>query len=243
MLEKLKREDYEFYLRNGRKIESINNITRIELDAKKMRYGDNYMPLGYTRYSDGSILLQALAEFEGLALDFINKFKDLFGESAFDYIYKNIAEYMKREFNLAPDIKRYKESSVYYELADKNKLSSEKKQSSTVKFDGLCEYEIIDKYVFINKDSPDVFFGTLIDNKIVSVAKKNNKNEIAVGTHENYRGKGCAVSNVVAIAEYILNNGEFAAYCTDGANIASQKTAQSAGFTEISREKLFWFRN
>ena len=208
------------------------NLKLEKLDAKDIRFGDNYMPFGYTKYADGSILLQALPEFINIAAELIN--------NSDDYIYDKIAGYMLREFNLVPD--REKASDIIYGISDKNKLRLEKKQGSTIKFDGACAYKIIEKYVYIDKDKPGVFFGALIDDKIVSVAKYNVKNEIAAGTHENYRGRGYAVSNVVALAEYLLDSGASVKYCTDSANISSQKTAESAGFELMSREKLFWFK-
>ena len=239
MLEGIKQEYYNFYLANGRALESINNISRIELCPNEMRYGDDYLPFGYTRYCDGSILLQALPEFMDCAVELI--------KNSDEYIYKNIADYMKRKFNLVPNLERYKESSVWYGISDINNLNLAKKQSSTIKFDEKCGHEIIEKYVFIDRNSPGVFFGTLVgdnnEDKIVSVAKSIDGCKIAVGTHEDYRGRGYAVSNVAAMAEYILNNGMYAYYHTDGDNIGSQKTAQAAGLKEMSREKLFWFTN
>ena len=87
-------------------------------------------------------------------------------------------------------------------------------------------------------------FATVIDDKIVSCAsagyhanKINDKiveistKTISTKTHEDYRGKGYAVSNVVALCEYILNMQEKREihYVTDIDNVASQKTALSSG--------------
>lgn len=86
---------------------------------------------------------------------------------------------------------------------------------------------------------PNYCFATIIDNKIVSCASagyhadKINDNiiDISVKTHKDYRGKGYAVSNVVALCEYILNMQEKREihYITDTNNVASQKNALSAG--------------
>jgi len=86
---------------------------------------------------------------------------------------------------------------------------------------------------------PNYCFATIIDNKIVSCASagyhadKINDTivEISVVTNKDYRGKGYAVSNVVALCEYILNMQEEKEvyFMTDSNNIASQKTALSAG--------------
>ena len=60
---------------------------------------------------------------------------------------------------------------------------------------------------------PNYCFATIIDNKIVSCASagyhadKNDNRivDISTVTHKAYRGKGYAVSNVVALCEYILD--------------------------------------
>jgi len=90
---------------------------------------------------------------------------------------------------------------------------------------------------------PNYCFATIIDNKIVSCAsagyhtgKANGRVvEISTKTHADYKKNGYAVSNVVALCEYILNMpGEKEIhYITDTDNIASQKTALSAGLAKI----------
>jgi len=86
---------------------------------------------------------------------------------------------------------------------------------------------------------PNYCFATIIDNKIVSCASAgydvdkmdNYIVEISTATHKDYRGKGYAVANVVALCAYILEMQEKREihYITDSNNIASQKTASSAG--------------
>ena len=99
-----------------------------------------------------------------------------------------------------------------------------------------------------------VYCGTEIDDAIVSWAswnfyedefcdsKDDEVIDIGVGTRENYRNRGYAVSNVVAMAEYILDLGKIAVYTTNNRNIASQKTALAAGLSEICKEKTFYFK-
>ena len=86
---------------------------------------------------------------------------------------------------------------------------------------------------------PNYCFATIIDNKIVSCASagyhadKINDSiiEVTIATHKDYRGKGYAVSNVVALCEYILNmqKSREIHYMTGIDNTAAQKTALSAG--------------
>jgi len=137
---------------------------------------------------------------------------------------------------------------VCYILNKKNidKLNMRKKQdNSTLLF--KADFENFD-FDFKNMLGwiyyPNYCFATIIDNKIVSCAsagyhadKIDNKIiDISTSTHEDCRGKGYAVSNVVALCEYILNTHEKKEihYMTDTANIASQKTAESAGLIHKS---------
>jgi len=86
---------------------------------------------------------------------------------------------------------------------------------------------------------PNYCFATIIDNKIVSCASAgyhadkidDNIIEVTTATHKDYKGKGYAVSNVVALCEYVLNVQEKREihYMTGINNIAAQKTAMSAG--------------
>ena len=86
---------------------------------------------------------------------------------------------------------------------------------------------------------PNYCFATIIDDKIVSCASagyhadKINHSivEVTVATHSDYRGKGYALSNLVALCEYVMNMQENREihYMTGIDNIAAQKTAISAG--------------
>lgn len=130
-------------------------------------------------------------------------------------------------------------------IINKNKLNLNKKQDNS----SLLFKKDFEKYDFDFKKMlgwvyyPNFCYATIIDNKIVSCAsagyhadKVSDKIiEISTVTNKDYRGKGYAVSNVVALCEYILNMQEQKEihYMTDINNIASQKTALSAGFTKV----------
>ena len=125
-----------------------------------------------------------------------------------------------------------------------NNLNLHKKQDSSI----LLSRTDFEKFDFDFKNMlgwiyyPNYCFATIIDNKIISCASagyhadKINDTivEITTATHKDYRGKGYAVSNVVALCEYVLTqeNKEIH-YMTDINNIASQKTAVSAGLVNI----------
>ena len=132
---------------------------------------------------------------------------------------------------------------VFYILNKKNsgKLNLHKKQDNSK----LLLKKDFEQFDFDFKNMlgwiyyPNYCFATIIDNKIISCASagyhadKINDNivEITVATYKDYRGQGYAVSNVVALCEYVLNMQENREihYMTDTNNIASQRTAISAG--------------
>jgi len=88
---------------------------------------------------------------------------------------------------------------------------------------------------------PNFCFATIIDNKIVSCASAGYREkeslvndkiiDISTITSSAHRGKGYSVSNVVALCEYVFHMRDMKEihYITDVNNIASQRTAESAG--------------
>ena len=128
---------------------------------------------------------------------------------------------------------------------DKDKLNLHKKQE-TSRFLSKKDFEEFD-YDFHKMLGwiyyPNFCFATIIDNKIVSCASAgyhaDKKTDIIIDistvTHEDYRGKGYALSNVIALCEYILNMKyeKEIHYLTDVNNTASQKTALSAGLINV----------
>ena len=261
MLEKVKEDNCKFYCYSGELIKEINicgiSVKYIGLEENKMDWGGKfYVPLQYIQYNDdNSILIQSFPEFKDFIFDFINKFlDDLFSKNTFDYMYKYLSDKLKESFNIIPNPDWYENFSVGYGINGKSELNLSKKQDSTVMFNEKTEYEVIEKYTGMDKNTRGIYYGTLIDDKIVSVASWNNYHiytdypdtvnvvEIGSGTHEDYRNKGYAVSNVVSMAEWILDYGFYAVYNTSSRNIGSQKTAKSAGFSEIRRWKMYVFK-
>jgi len=261
VFEKVKEDNCKFYCYRGELIKNIDicgiSVKYIELEKEKMDWGGKfYVPLQYIQYNDdNSVLIQSFPEFMNFIFDFIKKFHDdLFSKNAFDYLYNYLSKKLEKSFNIVPNTDWYESISIGYGINAKGALNISKKQDSTVKFDEKTEYEVIDTYTGVDKNTRGIYYGTLIDGKIVSVAGWNNYHnyidypdsinvvEIGSGTHEDYRNKGYAVSNVVAMAEWILDKGLYAVYNTSNWNTASQKTAKSAGFSEVRKWKMFVFK-
>ena len=128
---------------------------------------------------------------------------------------------------------------------NKDKLNLNKKQENQKLLfrKDLEEYD----FDFVNMIGwphyPNFCYVTIIDDKIVSCAGAGYHEDkvsdrivnISTKTHKDYRRQGYCVSNVVALCEYILNIQEEKEihYITDTKNIASQKTALSAGLMKV----------
>jgi len=252
MYEKFKAKDYEYYCFSGQQTEDMyvsgTNVKIFEISTNFRRY-----TFSYSQYNDDkSVVIETMPECKNFALDFINHYiGDLFSEKTFDHVYSCLSA----KFGSKPNEGKRNYYSVLYAINDMRRLSLSKKQNTTIQFDQNIEYDIIEDYVYVDRQRPGVYCGTLVDDKIVSVAcwndyrksfeiingKKKDMIEIGVGTHEDYRKKGYAVANIVALAEHILSvpHIEYITYCAAGDNLNSQKTAESAGFSKISSEKYF----
>ena len=152
-----------------------------------------------------------------------------------------------RDFcNDSPD---YYETYMYwYGLDNIDHIDRTKIQSSTIKFTSETLYKNITTYQELSPEY--IYFGTFIDDEIVSVSGTNTPVlkesytgsivELGVQTNEFHRQKGYAVSNTTAISEYLLNHGYSVTCLIDNANVNSQKTAKSCGFELIAKEKTLW---
>jgi len=215
-----------------------------ELETKDIYLGTYYVPLKYMYTIDKFLMLFCLENHKEILFDVIKKYQeDLFSQDCIDDIHNRISDDLQKSFNIFPDLS-LDYHDIIYAITNKNELNLSAKQNTTVKFDEKTEYDVI--CTQLDKTKPSVFYGTLIEGKIVSLAELvyGSDDGIAyigyVCTHKDYRGKGCALSNVVALAEDALNNGKIVIYGSGSANTASKKTALSAGLTEICKLKSYW---
>ena len=208
---------------------------------------------------DQSVIVWAIPEIFEIIINHIKLFQnDLFSNKSSDYLYNNLFEIAQREqWNIEPErMKNY--AYVTYGINDKNTLNKIKKQNTTIKFHSNTSYKVLNIGGFDVKkyDNKVFYYGTLIDDNIVSVARYgehicenpdllSESVDVDIDTNEDYRRRGYAVSNVVAITEHLLSgekeveNVKEVTYQTSNYNIESQKTALSAGFKEIAKEKSF----
>ena len=215
----------------------------IEADIDKIKWGYWYVPFGYIYTIDKCLILFCLNKHKDLAFDVIKNFQDdLFSQDCIDYVHNKISDDMQKMFDIIPIPKMGSNYTLVYAISDKSGLHLSKKQNTSVKFDENTNYDCICMKV----DKTNLFYGTVIDNNVVSIAAWGGRPDdeikvIGVETHEDYRNRGYAVSNVVAMAEYMLNAGKIVIYDTNKNNIASQKTAMAAGLSEAAKIQRFWF--
>lgn len=212
---------------------------------------------------DGSIYL--LTSFDRLAFltDYIIRYKDkLFSNEAYECLYNYITELSEKNNWAFYPPRNNNFFGIYYGIDHISKLNKGKIQSSTVCFNNETVFDVIgseDRNFPCEKNNwcecSNIFYGSLIDGKIVSVASCNSFTDpckmqiadIGINTHENYRQKGYATSNVAALTEFLLR-GEACEqipevrYSTNSNNIQSQRTALSAGFIEMAKLRSFCYK-
>ena len=204
-----------------------------------------YVPLQYAQFEDNSIIVSSFPRLATLVNTYIKLFEDdLFSENALAYLKDNLKDETAK-MGLKPYSTPIINNDLYniiYGIEDEKYLQKQKIQESTVQF--LHDT----KYKASNLSPGHVYFGTLIDGEIVSIVSTSLATleypevkiiDIGVGTHENHRQKGYALSNIIAMSNYLLNNGHIVKYMCDNKNINSQKAALSSGFEKIAREYLY----
>lgn len=194
--------------------------------------------------TDGEFVLD-VEVYEGarkIAEEFLEKYKGAyFKDEALLYIYERISAYMEA-LGYYPEsgaIKRYYTS---FEMREKSPLLCGVRDDS-IFIDELDEgikssltfdiSELREKGLFA--------FVTVKDGRAVSIATVNEHSEdarmleITTETAPAYRKNGYALSNVRALAAYLIDNGYSVAYCTSRYNRGSIKIAKKCGFTPAGR--------
>ena len=251
MYDKLKEDSYNNYMKNGTMINYDGNLDLkcFEIPKDNLKWvNERDVPLAYTQNHDNSIFLSAIPELMEFAVNYAEQFSDrLFSDEAINYLYDNVEV---EKLNMKPFL-FFKWYGIVYAIDDINNLNLAKKQDTTVSFKKDTEYEILKQYVMLHGEYGSTYFGTLIDNKIVSIAICNWDPDmhpewnlpfvnIGLSTNEDYTQKGYGVSNLVAITEYHLKKGRIVTGYTGSNNLNAQKAVLTAGFKEAGRtKKLF----
>lgn len=247
MLQKIKADLLRNYPKSINDLQS--SITFLEIDKEKM-YDENCdsdVPFKYIQFQDGCVVFAIIPQFMDYAKNYYEIYKDdLFDKKAFDYLFEYISEKMKKyerkPYSVNQTLEKYMTYSI---LSKKSDVPYEKIQDTTIQFKADTPFKnITNVYTELSQDC--IYYGTLIGENIVSIVGTNtpilkypnlNVVDIGVETHENYRQKGYAASNVAAMADYLLSNGYIVKWGCNSLNINSIKTATACGFREIAKEK------
>ncbi len=163
-----------------------------------------------------------------------------FSEKAIDWLDLHLRDYVESLGYLRECTGKYRWYDRY-EANDAESLNSDLILPSTSL---LCEgeYEFLVSFSLAEQLSKGLqSFVTLIGNKIVSIATVNEHDneqkmlEITVETAPEYRNNGYGLSNTVALAGYLIENGYTVAYACSRYNRASQSIAKKAGFRKNGR--------
>lgn len=194
------------------------------------------LPFELNRTADGELDLLVYSFCEKIAREFEEKFADdPFGDEAQAFLYEKISPLMQ---------------AMDYDCEDAlQQIHFEYHAPADLSMDGLCECSLIDdltgeafdnlpldEFTFDENDPCDKMAVVRRDGKIVCYAGLNDISEsdgfyeITVECEENYRGNGYAKACVAYLAKHILSCGENVKYVCTSDNVASQKTAEAAGF-------------
>jgi hypothetical protein len=236
---------------------SNKNMRYVEIKKEDLKYEKNGWAnvIEYIRFTDdNSGILLTIPEFIEPILKCTELHeKDFPADKIYDLLI-NLLNEKAEKLGLCID----NNTNLIYDIifgADKNtELNLSKKQEHSIRYySGKYyngDYDFILPEEFNESSDYSINYGTLIDNKIVSYSgntytfalmSENEIINISIHTLEDYRNRGYAISNVVAMAENIMEFGKIVTYTTHRNNIASQKTALAAGLSEIMKTQRFWY--
>ena len=248
MFEKIKDWAYQQHCLFGVPAGTTENVKWVEISQDLAN--NMYIPIRYTQFvDDHRLIVSAQREHIGFLKDYVKSHEaNLFSPESSNDLYHYL---ISQKGNFREELERGRiQDGLMYAIDDLTDLDLSKIQDSTIELHTDTDYDIIEKHMHISQDPRSVNFGTCIDGKIVSISACNEAHDpdihteeikiltIGVGTHEDYRGKGYALSNVVALTAHHLRKGRQVAYFTGVSNKASQNVASSAGFTQLSQEKM-----
>lgn len=229
---------------------SQQKIKVLEPDELYDENSDTDVPLRFVQFIDNSIYVSVAKGCEGLIKDYLIKYSnDLFSDNGCEYLYSVFTDYMHKmqRYNCNPytyDDEIHKHM-VYYTLAEKNNIKYEKIQNNTVMVNNEASYNNITA-VYQTLSENGIYFGTLVNNDIVSIVGTNTNLQnkvidIGLKTHPDFRRKGFALSNIAAISDCLIKMDKIVLYGCNNMNKNSIDTAISSGFHAIAKEKTLWF--
>ena len=184
---------------------------------------------------DGELRIEAYEGVREIAEEFERSFARYpFSKAALDWLDEQLAPYCNEHGyfrEVQGKYRWYRQFTYTYEEKDELILPSTFRWEGDPNLSGLL----------LDLDPDWLTYVTLVDGVIVSAARVNEYDpdesspEITVETALEYRGKGFGVSNVLALARALAEDGERAQYVCSRYNRGSAKLALKAGFAETGR--------
>ncbi|MGM9680264.1 MAG: GNAT family N-acetyltransferase [Eubacteriales bacterium] len=191
--------------------------------------------------TDGDVEIEAYAGIEDIATEFHARFlNNPFTKEAIDWLDGKLRPYVEGLGYLRECIGKYR-WYLSYEASDPRDLAVDRIRPDSVR---LCDgdYDVRVSFSMVEQMDKELpAYVTLLGDKIVSIATVNEHDpdqrvlEITVETAPEYRQKGYALSNAVALAKDLLEQGYRVGYAVSRYNRASQKLAKKAGFRRTGR--------
>ena len=209
------------------------------------KYG-SYIPVKIMSFSnapslnDGTLIISVYPSYREVIENYYNKFKSgIFDDEALLSLNENLKNPILAEGYVNKN--NPLNHSYVYAQNKIERLNLNKIKENTVKIVPENAYSNLTAFNFnkwFGKDQ--ICYGTVIDNEIVSYAALNYPPEkktasIGVGTIQRERCKGYALSNTVAVAKELIDNGNEVSYSCRYTNIPSQHIAKGAGFEFIAK--------
>ncbi len=202
---------------------------------------DCIIPFTCTNY-DGKLILEVYEPLKDITEEFINLYSsDPFSDGAINYIDYKIMPFLN-EWGYERNIDTLFNWGYAYLIDNISMIKYNKIRSDTrcvYKENNFLNLTAIDINIYFDewdKYGEPINYATVCDEKLISIAAENpyyltdSESEIGVETAEGYRGNGYGVSNVAALAKHLANKGKRIWYKCSCHNLASQRTAETAGF-------------
>lgn len=198
------------------------------------------VPLLIDEY-DGDFEIETYSEIADVAEEFHSLFfGHFFSKKAIEWLDAKLRPYVESKGYLRECTGKYRWYDRF-EARESDRLAHERILDSTHMLDA-GDYELLVSFSLAEQFEKGLpTFVTLDGDKIVSIATVNEHAddqkmlEITVETAPSYRGRGYALSNTVALAEYLIEHGFSVTYACSRYNRPSRRLAQKAGFESAGR--------
>lgn len=214
---------------------------------------DTAVPVTVRKRNSGELFIEVFPTYEAAAREYEYRYhENPFSPDALEFLWERIGEPMRERGY--EDEKKFRHRWYYnYVLRSQDEVNKSVILPETVRLSrrvvrGKKNRTTFDLERYIEEEITS--FVTVIDGEIVAIAAENMAcsgdfdddpecegiTEIGVETAVGHRGRGYGASCAAALASALIaETGGYVTYETDRDNVASQKTALRAGFSEYGK--------